>query len=120
MSIEDIVTHEDLNRVYFVKVDTERREADALKGSWETIRTFVRRLTVHVYDKQYDLPDVWALTRKTHLYYEFRLPLSSPELQKTTIFARVAPASGGVLATETKADLVVLASTQTVGAPWLE
>ena len=91
--IDDVVSHEDLDRVDFIKMDIEGGEVEALKGAQATIKAFAPRLAICVYHKPRDLPDIVALIRETRPDYEFCLSHKSPGLGDTVVFARVSPSS---------------------------
>lgn len=91
--IDDVVSHENLDRVDFIKMDIEGGEADALKGARVTMKAFGPRLAICVYHKPRDLPDIVALIRETRPDYEFRLSHKSPGLGDTVLFARVSMSS---------------------------
>lgn len=73
LSIDDLVTSENLSQVDFIKMDIEGAELYALKGASETIRKFKPKLAISVYHKPDDMIVIPEYIQSLNPDYQFYL-----------------------------------------------
>jgi FkbM family methyltransferase len=94
VTIDDVVERQRLSRVDFIKMDIEGGEVDALKGAEWTLKKYTPQLSICVYHRPRDLPDIVALVRQACSGYQFYLSHKAPGFAEVVLFARVTAARG--------------------------
>jgi hypothetical protein len=67
---------------------------DALKGAEWTLKKYTPQLSICVYHRPRDLPDIVALVRQACSGYQFYLSHKAPGFAEVVLFARVTAARG--------------------------
>ena len=87
LTIDDMVRHEKLDRVNFIKMDIEGAELESLRGAENTIRQFRPKLAISVYHKFNDLWEVPQYIDSLGLGYRFALRHFTIHAEETVLFA---------------------------------
>jgi FkbM family methyltransferase len=88
LSVDDLVTAENLNRVDFIKLDIEGAELPALQGAVQTLRKFRPKLAVSLYHSLDDFVRIPQFLAGLDLGYEFFLDHFTVHDEETILFAR--------------------------------
>jgi FkbM family methyltransferase len=87
LSIDDLVKHNKIHRVDFIKMDIEGAELNALKGAQETLETFRPKLAITIYHQISDFEDISRYISNLNLGYRFFLGHYTIYAQETVLFA---------------------------------
>lgn len=87
LSIDDLVSAADLERVDFIKMDIEGAETAALHGAEQTLRRFRPKLGISVYHRMEDFGGIFRYLDGLRLGYRFHLRHFTMHAEETVLFA---------------------------------
>ncbi len=87
LSIDDLVKHNNIHRVDFIKMDIEGAELNALRGAKEMLETFRPKLAITIYHQISDFADIARYISDLNLGYRFYLGHYTIYAQETVLFA---------------------------------
>ncbi len=86
-TIDDLVHHNRLKKVDFIKMDVEGAEVEVLHGAEKTMRRFRPKLAISVYHSISDFVDVFEFISRLDLGYRFYLGHYTIHWHETVLFA---------------------------------
>lgn len=87
ITIDDMVSREQLNRVDLIKMDIEGAEQHALKGAQKTLREFTPKLAITIYHSMNDFSNIIHEINDLKLNYKFYLGHFTIHREETVLFA---------------------------------
>lgn len=88
LSIDDLVTENNISKIDFIKMDIEGAEPYALKGAINTIKKFKPKLAIAIYHSMNDFVNIPEFINSLDLGYKFYLGHSTIHLEETVLFAQ--------------------------------
>ena len=88
-TIDEIVLHDNIPRIDFIKMDIEGSELSALRGAESTIRRCQPKLAISLYHRPEDFFSIPSWIDSLDLGYRFFLEHYSIHQEETVLFARV-------------------------------
>lgn len=87
LSIDDLVSKENISKVSLIKMDIEGAEQNALKGATETLKRFKPNLAISIYHSIKDFAEIAIWINSLNLGYNFQLRHFSIHTEETVLFA---------------------------------
>ncbi len=89
ITIDDFVSHSDIKRIDFIKMDIEGAEPYALEGAIETIKKFKPKLAIAIYHSWEDFVNIPIWILDLNLGYEIYMDHYTIHAEETVVYAKI-------------------------------